>query len=235
MLKPNSSVSDAAALEARALVRLLDANVLAKPFTRTLLWAGSVLSGFRVTWSRLIEEEARNHLARNAAPLARLRALYGLDLSPSGEEPERFAATDEKDQQVLADAVAAGVNWLVTENVRHIGLDDLDAVGLVAVHPDLFMAHHLTQAGYGEALDALSAGMTNPARTPAAVHAATNRRHPLLFAAHADLFPVVPDPVADDYPDLLFRGHRCVRCLRPLADPEGLRSGIGQECRTIID
>jgi hypothetical protein len=95
-----------------------------------------------------------------------------------------------------------------------------------------FLVHHLSRSGYAEALVALSANMRNPARTPELVHAAAARQHPLLFAAHADLYEVDPLPSSDEAPAVVFREVRCVRCSRPLNDPESRRTGLGGECRT---
>ncbi|ACZ30632.1 hypothetical protein Xcel_1607 [Xylanimonas cellulosilytica DSM 15894] len=97
----------------------LDANVLAKPFTRTLVGASAALSGYRIASSQYVEAEAQKHLGARAAPL---------------------------------------------------------------------------------------------------VH---------------DLHDVAPDAVAADYPELLYRGDRCVRCLRPLDDATGLRLGLHLACRAI--
>ena len=211
----------------------LDANVLAKPFTRTLVWASAALSGYRVAWSQYVEAEAQKHLGARAAPLATLRERHDVDLSPTGSDAASYTSTDVKDRQVLADAVAVEATFLVTENVTDFGLADLTRAGIVAAHPDLFMAHRTSRDGYAEALDGLSRSMTNPSRTPAVVHAAVNRRHPLTFAAFHDLHDVAPDPVAADYPELLYRGDRCVRCLRPLDDATGLRLGLDPTCRAI--
>ena len=39
----------------------LDANVLAKPVTRTLIMAAGPLSGYGVTWGQYEEDEANRH------------------------------------------------------------------------------------------------------------------------------------------------------------------------------
>lgn len=213
------------------LTVFLDANVLAKPFTRTLLWAGAALSEYRVVWSPHAEQEAERHMGSRATAVAVLRARHGLDLSRPGTEADSYRSTEAKDRQILADAVAAGARFLITENVADFGLADVERVEISAVHPDLFLAYRLSRSGYAEALVALSANMRNPARTPEVVHAATARQHPLLFAAHADVYEVDPQPTSDDAPRVAFRGVRCVRCSRILKDPESRRTGLGAECR----
>jgi hypothetical protein len=44
----------------------LDANVLAKPVTRTLLLIGANGSGLAVTWASYVEVEAERHLRPDA-------------------------------------------------------------------------------------------------------------------------------------------------------------------------
>jgi hypothetical protein len=217
-----------------ALVVFADTNVLVKPFTRTLLWAGAPLSGYTITWSQYVEAEAARHLSARATPLSVLRERHDLPLSRTGPGAERFTATSAKDRQVLADASAAQAVFLITEDVDDFDRDDLAQVGVSAVQPDLFLAHRLTRAGYREAIEALSAGMTNPARTPAAVHAATNRRHPRVFATHAELYAGAPASADADVPGADFRGTTCVRCLDQITDDDGQRLGLCDTCRKIL-
>ena len=82
----------------------LDANVLAKPFTRTILLVASMTQDARytVTWSEQAEHEAQKHLGQrfpNAFPLADLRDKYGYGLSPTGDVGGRFSATKGADKQ----------------------------------------------------------------------------------------------------------------------------------------
>ncbi|MDR1152026.1 MAG: hypothetical protein LBK72_06065 [Bifidobacteriaceae bacterium] len=49
------------------------------------------------------------------------RAERGIGLSPTGTETDAYADTDMKDRQIVADAVAAGARWIVTENVSDFG------------------------------------------------------------------------------------------------------------------
>jgi len=59
-----------------SVVAFLDANILAKPFTRTLLWVGSRHSDFAVTWSQRAETEANRHLRPGATPIGRLQVHF---------------------------------------------------------------------------------------------------------------------------------------------------------------
>lgn len=66
-----------------------------------------------VTWGRV------------ATAVAVLRARHGLELSRPGADADSHRSTDAKDRQILADAVAAGARFLITENVADFGLVDL--------------------------------------------------------------------------------------------------------------
>ena len=74
---------------------LPDANIIAKPVTRTLLMVGGSPSGFRAMWSLAAEQLAALHMRPRAVAPALIRQRFGLQLTPSG------------DRQILADAVAA--------------------------------------------------------------------------------------------------------------------------------
>ena len=209
----------------------LDANTLAKPFTRTLLWVGSRHSDFAVTWSERAETEANRHLRPGATPVGQLRERYGMALGTTGTDPERFGSTEEPDRQILADALACRSVFLVTEDVDDFGLADLASCGISAVHPDLFLAHRLSPAGYRAALEALSAGMSRPARRPADVHTQAGRVHPLLVGAMRRVYPeVTPEPASHNQPQEMFRGTSCVRCGRALRSPGSVLCGVGPVC-----
>lgn len=134
-----SSVSD------DVTVVFLDANVLAKPVTRTILMAGGLPSGFRAVWSIAAEREASRHMRSRAIAPSVVRERLGLTLAPSGTGSERFARTKGADRQILADTVASGAHFLVTEDVDDYATDDLGLVRVSAVNPGLFLAERLTQ------------------------------------------------------------------------------------------
>jgi hypothetical protein len=186
----------------------LDANVLAKPFTRTLLLTASAVpdATFTPVWSQRAEDEATRALERRfagrATGLAALRAEWGFELTSTGRVGERFAATSASDRQILADAAEAGAFVLVTEDVDDFATVDLDTVGVTAMHYDLFAAHWLTATGYRAARDPISRGISAEQ-----VHAAVARVHPRLFAAFADEFPDIdPEPRAGQPPREIIRG-----------------------------
>lgn len=184
----------------------LDANVLAKPVTRTLLMAGGPPSGFRSIWSRTAEREAVRHMPSRAVSPAVVRRRFGGVLGPTGDVGGRFRATAKPDRQILADAEAANAVFLITEDVDDFAEPDLVSVGISAVNPDLFLAARLTRAAYAMVIDLFVQRQVAPPTTHAEFHAAIARQHPLLFAAHADLYDIAPRSQPHQPPTILFRG-----------------------------
>jgi hypothetical protein len=193
----------------------LDANVLAKPLTRTVLALAAGASGYRVTWSEYVEQEANRHLRPRQTSVSEVRAAMGRELSEAGEDAAVFAGTKESDRQALADAVAAQVLFIVTEDVDDFSGSDLESVGIAAVNPDLFMSRKATARGYAEALEFVSGLSQNPHLTPAEFHTRLGRAHPLTVEAHQGVFPgSTPMAAAHKSPAVLYRGNRCLNCLR---------------------
>ena len=186
----------------------LDANILAKPVTRTLLMAGGPPSGFRTMWSRTAEQEALLHMASRAASPGAVRRRFGGVLGPTGDVAGRFGGTSASDRQILADAEAAGVDFLVTEDVDDFAETDLASVGISAVNADLFLASRLTRSAYAMVIDLFVQRQVAPPTTHAPFPSAIARQHPLLFAAHADLYDIAPDPGPHPPPTIRFRGPR---------------------------
>lgn len=212
-------------------VVFLDANVLAKPVTRTILMVGASRSGFVVGWSAAAETEAARHMRPRATPPADVRRRYGGEPTPTGDVAGRFEATAARDRQILADAEAAGARFLITEDVDDFGLDDLIGVGISAVNPDLFLAERLTRDAYTVVIQRFVERQVNPPTTPERFHAALAKQHPRLFAAHADVFDVEPEQSVHPEPAVVFRGARCIRCEQIVADPTEIHDGSCTECR----
>lgn len=208
----------------------LDANVLARPVTRTLLLVGADASGLAVTWSAYVEAEADRHLRGAALPVSGLRKRLDRALGPTGTSPERFAATSASDRQVLADADAARASFLVTADVDDFAEGDLAGLRLSAIHPDLFMALRFPRHAYLHALDLLVANMKDPPRTTAEMHGLIARQHPRLFSAHADAFDVRPTAPTHSEPAITARGVRCVLCESVAENPSDLRTGLCVDC-----
>lgn len=91
----------------------LDANILAKPVTRTLLMVGGVPSGYQAVWSLAAEREAIIHMRPRALSPALVRQRFEVLLGPTGEGSERFGGTKGADRQILADAEAAGARFML--------------------------------------------------------------------------------------------------------------------------
>lgn len=190
----------------------LDANVLARPVTRTLLMVGGPLSDFHVTWSLTAENEAIRHLRPRAISPAVIRKRFGFRLSPSGSVAGRFIATSETDRQILADTESAGAQFLITEDVDDFAEEDLAELGISAVNPDLFLSLRLTREAYSAVIDLFVERQVAPPTTPAEFHSAIARQHPKLFAAHADLYDVEPQRTPHPPPAALLRGNRPIQC-----------------------
>lgn len=212
------------------LIVFLDANVLAKPVTRTLILRCAA-SGYTVVWSVTAENEADRHRSERQLSVSDLRTTVGIGLSKLGRAPERFTGTSADDQQILADAEAAGTVFLVTEDVDDFAADDLRAAGVTAVNPDLFLAERVDEDVYRRALEVMVSGMRDPSRTPAELHSAIARQHPRLFRRHHDLFDVAPRSTGHREPAVLYRGLTCLRCLTRHSHESDLVDGLGTECR----
>ncbi len=212
-------------------VVFLDANILAKPVTRTLLMVGGVPSGFRAVWSQAAEREADAHMRPRALSPSIVRERLAMQLAPSGVGGERFVGTKGADRQILADAVAANAHFLVTEDADDYGQDDLAGVGISAVNPDVFLAERLTREAYATVIDPFVERQVDPPSTRAQFHAAIARQHPRLFAAHESLYDVEPKLSAHLESSVIFRGPRCIRCERIMAEPGAIVEGLGPECR----
>ncbi|MDR1077687.1 MAG: hypothetical protein LBL55_03305 [Propionibacteriaceae bacterium] len=215
------------------VVVFVDANVLAKPVTRTILIAAGERSGFRAVWSQTALRQADAHLRPGMTAVSDLSTRFGWETTPVGPDPARFPRTASSDRQILADAVAAGAWYLITEDVDDFDVDELVGVGLAAVGADLFMPHRVTDLGYLEALDTLAAGRRRPPDTPEQLHAALGRQHPLLARAKVGLFPdVAVVPPTQGEAAVVYRGGRCLRCDGVLDEVALLERGLGPECRT---
>jgi hypothetical protein len=210
----------------------LDGNILAKPVTRTLLIASGERSGFRAVWSLGALRQADAHLRPGMTPVSDLSTRFGWATTPAGAAPERFGKTDPGDRQILADAVAADVQYLVSDDVDDFDQGELAAAGIAAVAADLFLSHRITVPGYLEALGVLAAGRLRAPSTPEQIHSALGRQHPLLAAAMSDQFPgvAIAQPTHREAA-AVYRGARCVRCgaiLTGIAQPS---RGLGPECQ----
>lgn len=210
----------------------LDANVLARPVTRTLLIAGGPTSGFVAVFSRTALDEADRHLGPGKTPVTDLVTRFGWATARTGTVGDRFDGTDPKDRQLLADAVDADAAFLVTDDVDDYAEHDLIEAGVAAVSADVFLAHRLTGLGYLAGLDALSAGRTRPPRTPEELHVALGRQHPRLVAAQAEAFATAPAAPTHPEPAVVYRGARCLACLA--VDRTVNNRGLCSSCVVVV-
>lgn len=215
------------------LVVFLDANVLAKPVTRTLVLRCAA-SGYTAVWSSAAEQEADRHLAGRKLSVAMLRDTVGIVLSPSGQDLERFPSTPVGDRQILADAQQAGATFVVTEDVDDFAAADLRIAAVSAVNPDLFLARLVDQDTYLRALGAMASGMSDPSRTPAQLHSAIARQHPRLYQRFHDLFEVQPEVTGHREAAVLYRGVTCLRCLTKQPAEDDLVEGLCRTCMATV-
>ena len=174
---------------------LVDANVLASPVPRTILYLSQPLSDFELVFSPWVEREAERHQKAGHIPVSTLRQRFDWKFVPDADDFDGLVDTDPKDQPVLASAVEARAQFLVTANVRDFGEKDLAEHRVVAVHPGLFLAQHITAETYREVLEAVGEKRGREPRDPLSIHEQEISVHlPALFAVHQDLFgPATPD------------------------------------------
>lgn len=210
-----------------------DANVLASPVTRTLLIAGSRADGLRWTWSKHVETEADRHARDQASRTSVVRMeILSTELSPTARSTKDLATITSEDRQVIADAIRAGAQYLITSDVDDFAFEDLAAHGMSAVNPDYFMALRFTEQAYREGLGLLATVQKNPSRTETEVHRMLGRRHPHLTARFSEAYDTTLVPADSDQPSTLFQGVTCIRCGSNLDAKESLLQGIcGSTCK----
>lgn len=209
----------------------VDANVLASPVPRTILYLSQPLSDFELVFSPWVETEAERHQKPGHIPVSVLRQRFDWQFVADADEFDALTDTDPKDQPVLASAVEARAQYLVTSNVRDFGEMDLAEHRVVAVYPGLFLAHHITAKIYREVLQVVGEKRAREPRDMLSIHEQEISVHlPALFEAHRDLFgPATPD-ITHEPPAVLFRGTRCVRCYRALPDERQRNPGLCAWC-----
>ncbi|MCL1898267.1 MAG: hypothetical protein FWG16_05540 [Micrococcales bacterium] len=192
----------------------LDANILAKPVTRSLLLFSAAPSGNAVTWSALVEDQADRHRRPNQASATQVREKAGLELSPPSDQAPRYSGTKPSDRRVLADAAKSGAQFIITEDVDDFGEQDLIHAQISATNPDLFLAERVITAAFHYAAVRMAAAMTSPLHTPEQLFARLGRQHPRAVSAHQIAFSATPLAPVHPAPAVLFRGRRCLRCSR---------------------
>lgn len=128
---------------------LIDANVFYSVRLRSLVLWSAQTDCFRARWTDAIHDEWIAHLLENRPDLNRetlQRTRDAMDGSVpdclvTGYEPliEGLSLPDPKDRHVLAAAIAARANVIVTFNLKDFPEDILSGSGLHACHPDEFL------------------------------------------------------------------------------------------------
>jgi predicted nucleic acid-binding protein len=130
-------------------VALLDACVLYPMSTRDLLLRGAERYLYQVRWSAEVIAEMRDGLVRDARMSSRKAeslATVMLEAFPEALVGDYEAlipsmTNNEPDRHVLAAAVAARADVLVTLNVRHFPPESCEPYGLEVQTPDEFLAY----------------------------------------------------------------------------------------------
>lgn len=136
-----------------AFTALYDANVLYPAELRNLLMHLALAGLFRAKWSAEIHEEWISNLLENRPDLTRaqldrtraLMDLHALDAVVTGYEDliPGLRLPDPNDRHVLAAAIRARADVIVTMNLRDFPAQALDCYGIDAQHPDTFVMHLL--------------------------------------------------------------------------------------------
>lgn len=173
---------------------ILDANVLVPAYLRDLLLEMAHRGVFRARWTPHIEDEVRRTLIgkrfdMDPVKVERLLALMHANvLQPMvfGYESliDGLALPDPDDRHVLAAAIASEADTIVTYNLKDFPAQVLEEHGVVAVHPDEFLASQVTLHP-GPSAAVVRQILTRMVRTPLGVDGLLNRyrRHELSHTA----------------------------------------------------
>lgn len=135
---------------------LFDACVLYPAPLRDLLMHLAVTDLFRAKWTEAIHDEwIRNLLARRPdlkpEQLQRTRMLMNAHVrdclvTDYESEIENLSLPDPNDRHVLAAAIHAGADLILTTNLKDFPEVPLSQYGIQAIHPDEFLASQLDVA-----------------------------------------------------------------------------------------
>ena len=159
-------------------VALLDASVLFSIRVTNLALQVATQGLFQPKWSDAIHDEwARSVVAKDQsqdpARINRRRTIMDQsfpDAKITGFEPliDGLTLPDPGDRHVLAAAIAAEVDVVVTFNIRHFPADALTPHGIEAQHPDAFLLQQLTLApvAFIEAARSVRDRLNRPPQSP---------------------------------------------------------------------
>jgi predicted nucleic acid-binding protein len=134
---------------------VLDASVLFRGGVRdVLLWVAEA-GAFSPAWSDTIHEEwRRSRRDKLGDPISRLKyaraemekAFPGANVDPNPQTLGALSLPDQNDAHVIATALAAQAETIVTYNGRHFPDSILAPLGIRAQMPDAFLARLLSEA-----------------------------------------------------------------------------------------
>jgi len=170
---------------------LVDACVLYPLATRDLLLRGAERYLYSVRWSEVIIEEVRRNLVEDqrcrteqAASLVGQMTSAFPDATVTGYESLIQAMANDADGHVLAAAITAGADVIVTHNVRQFPAEACDPYGIEVQTADEFLLYSLDLAPevMGEVFLQQVRDLERPALDAAAALVALERRLPSLVA-----------------------------------------------------
>ena len=189
-------------LEPAVFPVLLDSCVLYPYELRDLLLEIAHEHLYRVHWSaQILEDTVRNLLAdARSTPEKASRFCAAMERAfPEAlvEPPPGLAdqlGCDPGDRHVLAAAIAAKAEVIVTLNVRHFPTEVLEPLGIEAVTPDQFFCNllDLDPGAMHGCLETIAARQRNPARTAQALLQILSRQAP-TFASRCMEFQIDSD------------------------------------------
>jgi predicted nucleic acid-binding protein len=160
-------------------VAFLDANVLYPAGLRSFLIYLALIGLFQPKWSKDVHEEWISNLLINRPDLTRRqleRTRRLMDKHTPGAVVKGYASLipgltlpDPNDRHVLAAAIRAGANIIVTKNLRDFPLPNVQRFNIEPLHPDVFILH-LIELAPGQVHDAAEAhrkSLKNPPLTVA--------------------------------------------------------------------
>lgn len=158
-------------------VVILDANVLYPAQLRDLLMRLSTKGIYQARWSLQILDEAFGAIQRDRPEipperLQRTRHLMmravpdGIVTGYEGLIPS-FELPDPGDRHVVAAAVRAGAQVIVTQNLKDFPPDVLQPYGVEAKHPDVFLteAMDIHERRFFAAISQMAASLRRPPKT----------------------------------------------------------------------
>lgn len=160
-----------------AFVVIYDANVLYPSLLRDVLIRVAQRGLVRARWTERILDEVFDSLTANrpdldAARLARTRELMNAsirDVLVDGYEPliEGVTLPDQDDRHIVAAAIRAHAQMIVTSNLRDFPTGELGKWNLEAKHPDDFLVDqfHLDAIALHVILQQIADSANNPPLT----------------------------------------------------------------------